>query len=63
MIKMAILAHDGYQSVMMGHNRYKWVWISNVGSQWLLWLILGIIGSCWVLLDHNLCLVIGFNGA
>ena len=73
MIKMAILAHDGYQSVRMGPVELVWnlrltIGINGSGLVMLdhngsFGLFLGIIGSCWVLLDHNLCLVIGFNGA
>ena len=43
MIKMAILAHDGYKSVMMG----------PVKLVWNLRLTIGINGSGLVMLDHN----------
>ena len=40
---MAPLAHDGYQSVMMGLIELKWV----------LSLMIGINGSGLVMMDHN----------
>ena len=43
MIKMALLAHDGHQSVMMG----------PVELYWLLRIKIGINGSGLVMLDRN----------